>query len=71
MTGASDKEAITQIADYIWTKIQRGESGISRSMIADVVREAMGPVPVNPSSVDSNHAECLEGLYNVVLPVED
>jgi preprotein translocase subunit SecB len=21
--------------------------------------------------VDSNHAECLEGLYNVVLPVED
>lgn len=32
---------IKEIADYIWRKIQPGESGISRSMIADIIVEAM------------------------------
>lgn len=38
-----DETAITQAADYLWRKLQHGESGVSRDMIATEIKGVLLP----------------------------
>lgn len=48
------EDKIKEIADYIWRKMQPGESGISRNMIATEIKDSLKPYlrATEPVSVD-------------------